>query len=464
MIDLDTLRCSVQRNNNFHFSYTLHMKHKQVEWYIEKSLGDFEQLQEALIFHDFSDVPLLPDLQVGSTIEQLNDPVNAEVQLERFIQELLRRPDTRACEDVLMFCDLVRRLPQLPETVCAKLVAESDSSHLSVSDICYVKEDKLVIASYEEKTTLSKIGRMWSIIEEDNLGAIRVYKIENKVEDGMRQLYEKYFHSKVRGIQYIRETNTLLVAKGDGCIEIFKLNSDATDVDHAGKLALHAAPILSINAVGGVAFTSAYDDTIRAVDIGGRETISGGKLSKRLNGDKLLTSTAISPRTLMIATSGNVVYTYYMKKDVPIYVDACNVPQPMNIRKIHCTASNIFVAHGNCVSCFGYSRYSVEKLREKVSSNLEPSTTIEMKETTTRRKNAVEDKQKSHSDAGTVGFPMSIRSAQFSVNNTESSFSTYQVYDVALRSRSKQLLVAYDVGLKCPLNMTYRRWLPYGVS
>ncbi|GIX63826.1 WD domain, G-beta repeat-containing protein [Babesia caballi] len=40
---------------------------------------------------------------------------------------------------------------------------------------------------------------------------------------------------------------------------------------------------------------------------------------------------------------------------------------------------------------------------------------------------------------------MSIRSAQFSVQSNESSFSSYQVYDMVLRTREKQLLVAYDV-------------------
>lgn len=71
----------------------------------------------------------------------------------------------------------------------AALVADGTSCHLSVSDVCYLKVEKLLIVSYEvrfcvvahiipqEKTVLSKIGRMWSIIDQETLGAIRVYKI-----------------------------------------------------------------------------------------------------------------------------------------------------------------------------------------------------------------------------------------------------------------------------------------------
>lgn len=118
--------------------------------------------------------------------------------------------------------------------------------------------------------------------------------------EGVIQLIEKLFHSKIRGLDYIRDSSTLVVAKDDGHVEMFRLNSDATEFESIGSIMLHAAPILAIGTTGGIGFTSGYDDNIRAFDIASRATISGGKLTKRLSGDKLLTSTVTSPRIMMI--------------------------------------------------------------------------------------------------------------------------------------------------------------------
>ncbi|ORM40852.1 uncharacterized protein BXIN_1748 [Babesia sp. Xinjiang] len=442
-MELDTLRCSLQRNSNFRFSYTLHMKYKQSEWYMEKGLADFEQLQEALIFHDFTDVPLLPDLQLSGGIDPLSDMCDTEAALERFIREVLRRPDMRSCIDVLSFCDLLRRMENPPPPVTSTLLTSTVPSHLSVSDVIYVSEEKLMIVSYEEKTALSKIGRVWSIIEPETLGAIRVYNMGTDITEGATQLLEKRFYSKVRGIEYIRESKTLVVAKDDGYVEMFRMD-DATDFEFLGSVALHSGPILSITVLDGMGFTSGYDDGIRAFDVELKSTVSGGKLTRRLNGEKLLTSTATQSRSMMIGTSSNQVYTYYMTDDVPVFVDCCDIPPPLTIRKIHCTPTNVFVAHGNCVSCFSYTRYPVETLRGmKGSAGASNCTEREMSGINLNRKS--DSPSKSQPTGNTVCFPMSIRSAQFSIQNSESSFYTYQVYDVALRSREKQLLVAYDV-------------------
>lgn len=53
---------------------------------VEKSFGDFEQLQESLIYSEFADVPLLPDLQVSGSIDPLVEVRNAEEELESFIR------------------------------------------------------------------------------------------------------------------------------------------------------------------------------------------------------------------------------------------------------------------------------------------------------------------------------------------------------------------------------------------
>ncbi|GFE54979.1 WD G-beta repeat-containing protein protein [Babesia ovis] len=443
-MDLSTLRCSLQRNSSFRFTYTLHMKYMQTEWFMEKNFADFEQLQEALLFQDFTDVPLLPDLQLSGGIDPLADLCDTEAAIEKFIREVLRRPDTRSCTDVLSFCDLLRRLESAPAPVSSMMLTHTAPSHLSVSDLKYIAEEKLMIVAYEEKTALSKIGRVWSLIEPEILGSIRIYKLGNDVTEGPTLLLEQPFYSKVRAIDYIREKKTLAVAKDDGTVEMFRLGADATEFESLGSVTLHIGPILSMNVHDGKGFTSGYDDNIRAFDIDRKTTVSGGKLTRRLNGDKLLVSTAMQPSTLMIGTSSNQVYTYYMMDEVPVFVDCCDIPAPMNIRKIYCTPTNVFVAHGNCVSCFGYTRYPVETLRNMKASGLPASRSSDQEMTGINHTKTLDLAQASKSQAGTVCFPMSIRSAQFSIQSSDSSFGSYQVYDVALRSKEKQLLVAYD--------------------
>ncbi|GBE60812.1 WD G-beta repeat-containing protein [Babesia ovata] len=445
-MDVSSLSCSVQRTSRCLFTYNLHMKYMQAEWNIDKSFSDFEQLQESLVFQEFTDVPLLPDLQLSGGIDPMGDAYNSEEVLQKFIQEVLRRPDTRSCMDVLIFCDLLRHLQTPPTQVFATRLTSTPACHLSVSDLVYLENEKILIVAYEEKTALSKIGRMWSIIEPDILGAIRVFKMGANITDGATQIAEHLFHSKIRAIKYVRESATLVVAKDDGYVGMYRMENDWTEFESIGSIALHSGPIVSFDMVKHLGFTSGYDDTIRCFDATLPKTVSGGKLTKRLNGDKLLASAAASPRTMFIGTSNNQIYTYYMMDDVPVFVDCCEVPAPMNIRKIHCTPSNLFVAHGNCVSCYRYSRSPVETIRELKRPKGSASAPVarEMTGIGHQKEPAPTAPAESQPYNGTISFPMSIRSAQFSVNSSTSSFSTYQVYDIALRPQAKQLLVAYD--------------------
>eukprot|EP00371_Babesia_bovis_P001569 XP_001610216.1 hypothetical protein [Babesia bovis T2Bo] len=446
VMDLTTLRCSLQHNSNFRFSYNLHMKYMQSEWFMEKSFGDFELLQEALISQDFTDIPLLPDLQLSGGMDPMSDHNEVEASLEKFIWELLRRPDTRACIDVLSFCDLLRRLENAPPAVSSTLVTNTAPFRLSVCDVQYIREQGLLIVAYEEKTAMSKIGRVWSLIEPEILGSIRIYKMGKDTREDPVILFEKPFHCRIRGIQYVTKDYKLAIAKDDGTVEIFYLGDSASEFTSLGSVVLHSGPILSFDIDDGKGFTSGYDDSIRAFDVQRQATVSGGKLTRRLHGEKLLVSTAINPSTMLIGTSNNQVYTYFMKDDIPLFVDCCDIPAPLNIRKIYATPTNLFIAHGNCVSCFAYMRYPVETLRNRQASGISDTCSADREMSGINQSETLELSQasKSQSTSGTVRFPMSIRSAQFSIQSSESSFSTYQVYDVALRSKERQLLVAYD--------------------
>ncbi|CDR94003.1 hypothetical protein, conserved [Babesia bigemina] len=445
-MDVATLSCSVQRVNAYHFTYNLHMKYKQAEWNIEKSFSDFEQLQESLVFQEFTDVPLLPDLQLSGSLDPMGDVYNAEVAIEKFIQEVLRRPDTRSCTDVLIFCDLLRHLQSAPPPVSATLLTSTPASHLAVSDVGNLENEGIMIVAYEEKTALSKIGRMWSLIEPDVLGAVRVFKMGANVTDEVTKVSEQLFHHKVRAIKYMPETSTLVVAKDDGYVGIYRMENQWTEFVSISSLALHSGPVLSLDMMKHLGFTSGYDDTIRCFDVTLPKTVSGGKLTKRLNGDKLLASAVAPPRTMLIGTSSNKIYTYYMMDELPVFVDSCEVPPPMNIRKIHCTSSNVIVAHGNCVSCFRYSRSPLDTIRElkRPKGSSLPPVPREMTGIGFQREPSPAVPSETQSNTATISFPMSIRSAQFSVNTSTSSFSTYQVYDFAFRPQAKQLLVAYD--------------------
>ncbi|AFZ79636.1 hypothetical protein BEWA_024850 [Theileria equi strain WA] len=435
-MELSTLSILVKNSQVNRFQYQVEVKYAGKKWTKHKSFAEFEQLQDTLLRNNYSDVPFLPDVNFAAGFGALDELHHAESSLQEFLLELFRRPDTRSSIDVLTFVDLLQHLKEVPKPVAAEYLTGTEAYNLSVSDYVCLEEDSLLIVSYEEKTVLSKLGRLWSIIEPDVIGAIRIFSFEKGIKKGFNLELHMDFIAKVRCMAYDKDTSTLFVATGDGYVKRFKLIKAAkpkeVTLEFLDEVLIHENAILTISLKSNLYYTCGYDGNIRRVEVKTNKVIGGGKLSKRLNGDKLMTSETTSDDVMIVGTTGNVLHMYYMGKEIPQFIQSVSIPQPCTIHKIVTNQKNVFVAHGNCISCYSLAKAQVDP-------DQGPRSNAHVIELSSIRKVSTKN-----SEIVNVSIPMSIRSAQFSINSVGSSFAAYNVYDFVIRSTSRQIIAAYD--------------------
>ncbi|KAK2195451.1 bifunctional WD40-YVTN repeat-like-containing domain superfamily/WD40-repeat-containing domain superfamily/PX domain superfamily [Babesia duncani] len=407
-MDLSSLGCLVKPSETNRFCYRICMRHKNEKWELLKSFADFERLQEILVDLEYCDIPLLPDVNFSAGLDALAEIHNAHECLTEFL--------------------------------IAEYLGGTESYNLAVSDVIVLEKEKLLIVSYEEKTVLSKIGRMWSIIEPEVIGSVRIFSygmcmqtlnkiLEEDPYSGYNVLHESSFIFKIRCMAFDAKRRMLFLANGNGQVERYTLELEPVDLKFVDSLTLHSEAIMSIDIRGDYYYTSSYDDSIRKVDISSNKPVGGGKLTRRLNGDKLMTATVLGDDLMLLGTCDNKLFTYSMAGELPNFVDCFNAPLPNTIRRIISTSKNVFVAHGNCVSCFPFTKTSIKK-------PVEQGDVIELNGLSSGSSNAF---------TLSVSTPLKIRSAQFSIADTCSFFYANEVYDVIICTENKRLYASYNV-------------------
>lgn len=76
----------------------------------------------------------------------------------------------------------------------------------------------------KNSTVLSKLGRVWSIIEPEILGSIKIYKGElppGKVLPEFKRIFTKEYESKVISVEYLEKNQKVLYGFHDGQISFF---------------------------------------------------------------------------------------------------------------------------------------------------------------------------------------------------------------------------------------------------
>ncbi|BAM40457.1 uncharacterized protein TOT_020000713 [Theileria orientalis strain Shintoku] len=444
-MDLSDFSIKVKRGNSHRFQYEIDVVYKDRKWSRYRTFSEFEQLYEDLVNSDFCDVPILPDVNLAAGLAALEDLHNAENYLNSFLNELFSRADTRCSRHLLEFVDLIHYLEYVPDPPKAKLLSSSPAANLSVSDCLLLEDHNLIIVAYEEKTFICKVGKLWSFIEKDILGLLRIFKYgmcvtahdsADNVQYEFTQLLSLDFTHKVRCLCLHEETQTLFIGTDLGDMERYRLVvGESVMLEFIDSIKLHENAILAITLYDNHVYTSGYDGNIRKVEINSNRVVGGGKLNKRLKGGKLMTST-VNDNIMLIATTNNELFSYYMEREIPIHVNTTNVFEPCNIRKILPCDKNVFVSHGNTVSCFSYSKVQVNSSGNLRTKRLE-SEEIELS-TMCRKDNIYKDVDV------LVKVPSNTRCAQFSPNDSESLLYSGQIYSILIRPRSKQLIAAHD--------------------
>lgn len=98
------------------------------------------------------------------------------------------------------------------------------SDELSISDFYYNPLEGILIVTVQNSTVLSKLGRVWSIIEPEILGFIRIFKgelVPGKLLPKFKSLFMKEYESKIISLEYLEKAQKVLYGFHDGQISYF---------------------------------------------------------------------------------------------------------------------------------------------------------------------------------------------------------------------------------------------------
>uniref|UniRef100_A0A3B0MM00 PX domain/WD domain, G-beta repeat, putative n=1 Tax=Theileria annulata TaxID=5874 RepID=A0A3B0MM00_THEAN len=438
-MDLSKFSVSVKKGKSHRFQYEINIAYNCWNWSRYRTFAEFEELQRDLD-KNFCDVPALPDIEFTAGLGALEHLHNAVDYLDNFLKELFARPDTRCSQHLLEFVDLIHYLDEVPTPPMIKLVSTTAGYNYAVSDCVVLENECSLIVAYEEKTFLSKLGKLWSFIELETLGAIKIFQYD-EFEYKFVEKKCLTFTQKVRCICYDEDSKILVMGTDLGFIKRFRLlfKEDGFEFEEIDTLKLHENAILSIKIYDGHYYTSGYDGNIRKVNVKSNRVVAGGRLTKRLNGHKIMTAT-VEKDVMLVGSSDNDILSYYMEREIPVLVNTTKLLEPLDIRKILVCGKNVFISHGNTISCYSYNKTNVDLSGNNSKPKLH-SNTIELCTLVgSRNSNSSANVEKTVN----VSIPGANRTARFSPSSTSSILHTNKVYSIVVRSKNKQLIAGHD--------------------
>lgn len=327
-------------------AFKVNVQYAKLSWAVWRRFSDFAALHDQLLTAEYAALPALPPKTLLPSATDTKFLEKRKNKLFNYLQELLRRPDTRTSEELLTFLSLTEQASVLSKSVRPVVIATTGPQRCAVSSMVWGLG--FIVAGYEDKTSMSRLGRLWTLVEPDELGILSVWCL-----DGSSKLFSSPFTqkqcNKVRCLAFHAESKRIIMALDDGSLEALELSSEGT-LKPTAKAELHAAPIVGLSAKSNI-FSAAADGSIRLVDGKSLKIISGGRLTTRLGNHSLTCSVYDEATyTAILGTSAGVVLCYSLKTTKPAFIADMRLIPNNNIDVIISHHKTVFAAHGPHIS------------------------------------------------------------------------------------------------------------------
>eukprot|EP01053_Blabericola_migrator_P010690 Blabericola_migrator_1__10689@NODE_60_length_15787_cov_35_100891_g54_i0_p3_GENE_NODE_60_length_15787_cov_35_100891_g54_i0NODE_60_length_15787_cov_35_100891_g54_i0_p3_ORF_typecomplete_len562_score53_20PX/PF00787_24/1_4e14_NODE_60_length_15787_cov_35_100891_g54_i056247309 len=186
-MDLDRLKVAITgfepSDDGRTYNYIVTIDYGAIRWKLLRRFSAFHSLHNQLFADGLSGLPSVP----SKSLTRPNDPETAQrrqKKLHHYLRSLLIRPDLRESLPVLQFLEFEdhtntcvpcrSRLPSLGE-------APGMSSRFAVSGFQFYATPDVTAAflwvSYQDSTPFSKLGKAWSVVEPEMVGAAALYSL-----------------------------------------------------------------------------------------------------------------------------------------------------------------------------------------------------------------------------------------------------------------------------------------------
>ncbi|KYO00372.1 phosphoinositide-binding protein, putative [Plasmodium reichenowi] len=349
--------------------YVILVEYNELKYEINKRYSEFEELNCELLHLGFSALPNLPKKKLMSY--KNNEYISYRKRiLNSYIQNLFMRPDIRCCAIFLNFLLFYDKINLSIDIVKTKLINNIGTQKYSLSDLYINEKYNFLICVYEDKSNLSKLGKLWSIIEPDMIGEIKVFSYNNDLTSSFVETYKEQTIYKARNIVCSEKNNQAIISGDDGKIHIYKINIESFTLTYIKNITCHHDTILKMMQFNDDLFcTCGYDNAFRLINLNDKyKILSGGRCNKRLDKDKITTCHLLAYNNIIIGTDSSLFFVYNMSTNPPIYIDTKKIKNGIKINCFTNTDKYLFVGYENVIACYNYHYLNETKSYKNVDN------------------------------------------------------------------------------------------------
>lgn len=280
------------------------------------------------------------------------------------LQILASRSDTRQSRPFRSFIDFDTQTnspESLRELLRGRCAVDPRFGVVGVSPI----GDVLVVV-HTDTTSLARLGKVWTIIEPDELGTLSLWRISrgsgitqptsvSDFDDDILKLGEKVFTGSLtetaHSMKLSIESATLAIGLANGSIQIYDIQSPTKP---AWVIKAHGiSPVIAVDILNDTVVSIGLDSALRLSSAKTGKMISGGQLSKRLSFGEVFTCMHIHVKSerVFIGSNKGKIFVYDISTGSPQFVLSIQT-NSYPVSSISSSEEQLFVAHDCSVSCY----------------------------------------------------------------------------------------------------------------
>lgn len=397
MAALADLRVSVTKaspvEDHSTYQYHIQLHCGTASWEVAKRFSDFDKLLQSLANGKYAGLPKLPSKTLlGSPTDQAAIDARKE-QLRIILFDLLFRPDTRTSQQLRQFLALDSHTETAIKSLQPDALRTFEDPRFGVSGLCAVPHANLLLVTHEDSTHLSRLGRVWSVVEPDELGALHVWAKAGTGNDGSwKRVYSSTFGIKARSLCWEETTRQFFVGLEDGRIEVYFVPEESPTPSLTATLELHhKSPVTHLSASPRWLLSLGFDTAMRTIDVKTRELVCGGRLLKRLRSEAdYLTSGYLDDVNgrAFVGTSCGDIFVLDISRNPPNFLHTLELGSTITAmcilpdhaaRTFGHSGSDVFslpsppqrflVAHGDNISVLSFEGKGLEKRMRRLGAH-----------------------------------------------------------------------------------------------
>lgn len=374
-------------------TYGIAVVYGKLRWDVFHRFSEYHAVYDKLLEYSLEAVPQPPPKSIG---RPNNSAVLEErrLMLETWLKALCRRPDIRSSSPFVDFIEFELHTSCSVPPLLPHLQAVVQDPKFQLSDFQWVPSSRSVFASYEDSASMARLGKVWSLVESDEMGSLSVWSFphasdynwsrETNETSSTEPYFDKLIHTstyqRCRALFFHEATGRIFVGLESGVVEVYRFPSrtqhnrknteDATvtetfcGLEKEEQLNLHSESIMSIrgnNAGPGRILTVGFDKAVRVVNCTTLETLSGGKLTKRLSSGHHLTTGVLENASneeeflksrMFIGSSNGSVFIFSSMVNPPEWLHTIEGEGSNPITALELAGSSLLVAQKYTLSIY----------------------------------------------------------------------------------------------------------------